>query len=151
MFASQILPSGIEAQPRPLIRTHENFNHVARPCSLAWCPRPGRVAATPTLGISRRAAEAPGLTAPGLCGIPSCLSLLRKAALKACKESCDSQSLWDHDVTPSLMSTSQQDTSSAGENASTPRGFEPLRAEPNGFRVHLLSRSDTVSLMRSRI
>ena len=30
---------------------------------------------------------------------------------------------------------------------STPRGFEPLRAEPNGFRVHLLSRSDTVSCM----
>ena len=28
---------------------------------------------------------------------------------------------------------------------STPRGFEPLRAEPNGFRIHLLSRSDTVS------
>ena len=28
----------------------------------------------------------------------------------------------------------------------TPRGFEPLRAEPNGFRVHLLSRSDTVSV-----
>ena len=28
---------------------------------------------------------------------------------------------------------------------STPRRFEPLRAEPNGFRVHLLSRSDTVS------
>ena len=27
----------------------------------------------------------------------------------------------------------------------TPRGFEPLQAEPNGFRVHLLSRSDTVS------
>ena len=27
----------------------------------------------------------------------------------------------------------------------TPRGFEPLRAEPNRFRVHLLSRSDTVS------
>ena len=23
----------------------------------------------------------------------------------------------------------------------TPRGFEPLQAEPNGFRVHLLSRS----------
>ena len=35
--------------------------------------------------------------------------------------------------------------SSRGEHA-TPRGFEPLRAEPNGFRVHLLSRSDTVSL-----
>ena len=29
----------------------------------------------------------------------------------------------------------------------TARGFEPLRAEPNGFRVHLLNRSDTVSLM----
>ena len=28
----------------------------------------------------------------------------------------------------------------------TPRGFEPLRAEPNGFRVHLLNRSDTLSL-----
>ena len=27
----------------------------------------------------------------------------------------------------------------------TARGFEPLRAEPNGFRVHLLSRSDTLS------
>ena len=29
----------------------------------------------------------------------------------------------------------------------TPRGFEPLRAEPNGFRVHLLNRSDTVSCL----
>ena len=29
----------------------------------------------------------------------------------------------------------------------TARGFEPLRAEPNGFQVHLLSRSDTVSLV----
>ena len=28
---------------------------------------------------------------------------------------------------------------------STARGFEPLRAEPNGFRVHLLNRSDTLS------
>ena len=27
----------------------------------------------------------------------------------------------------------------------TPRGFEPLRAEPNGFLVHLLNHSDTVS------
>ena len=27
----------------------------------------------------------------------------------------------------------------------TPRGFEPLRAEPNGFQVHLLNRSDTLS------
>ena len=28
---------------------------------------------------------------------------------------------------------------------STPMGVEPLRAEPDGFRVHLLNRSDTVS------
>ena len=31
-------------------------------------------------------------------------------------------------------------------NTTTPRGFEPLRAEPNGFLVHLLNRSDTVSV-----
>ncbi len=37
--------------------------------------------------------------------------------------------------------------SRGGQTRSTPRGFEPLRAEPNGFRVHLLSRSDTVSRM----
>ena len=30
-------------------------------------------------------------------------------------------------------------------NEATARGFEPLRAEPNGFRVHFLSRSDTLS------
>ena len=29
--------------------------------------------------------------------------------------------------------------------ASTPKGFEPLRAEPNGFLIHLLNHSDTVS------
>ena len=28
---------------------------------------------------------------------------------------------------------------------STPVGFEPTRAEPNGFQVHLLNHSDTVS------
>ena len=27
----------------------------------------------------------------------------------------------------------------------TARGFEPLRAEPNGFLVHLLNHSDTLS------
>ena len=31
----------------------------------------------------------------------------------------------------------------------TARGFEPLWAEPNGFRVHLLSRSDTLSWLGS--
>ena len=31
------------------------------------------------------------------------------------------------------------------ETESTPRGFEPLRAEPNGFRVHHLSHPVTVS------
>ena len=34
---------------------------------------------------------------------------------------------------------------------STPKGFEPLRAEPNGFLVHLLSHSDTVSVMVSQL
>ena len=29
----------------------------------------------------------------------------------------------------------------------TPTGFEPVRAEPNGFLVHLLSHSDTVSCL----
>ena len=33
-----------------------------------------------------------------------------------------------------------------GPGKATARGFEPLWAEPNGFRVHLLSRSDTVSV-----
>ena len=32
----------------------------------------------------------------------------------------------------------------------TPRAFEPLRAEPNGFRVHPLDRSGTVSWSWSR-
>ena len=34
---------------------------------------------------------------------------------------------------------------SDGPGKATPRGFEPLRAEPNGFLVHLLNHSDTVS------
>ena len=33
----------------------------------------------------------------------------------------------------------------------TPRGFEPLRAEPNGHRVLLLNRSDTVSCREGKI
>ena len=33
----------------------------------------------------------------------------------------------------------------------TARGFEPLRAEPNGFRVHLLNRSDTLSYVHRRL
>ena len=44
----------------------------------------------------------------------------------------------------------QAELSEAGHSQSrqinsTPRGFEPLRAEPAGFRVQLLSRSDTAS------
>ena len=35
---------------------------------------------------------------------------------------------------------------SAHVTKTTARGFEPLRAEPNGFRVHLLNRSDTLSI-----
>ena len=33
-----------------------------------------------------------------------------------------------------------------GPIRTTPRGFEPLRAEPSGFLVHLLNHSDTVSV-----
>ena len=33
------------------------------------------------------------------------------------------------------------------DGKTTPRGFEPLRAEPNGFLVHLLSHSDKVSCL----
>ena len=32
----------------------------------------------------------------------------------------------------------------------TARRFEPLRAEPNGFRVHLLNRSDTLSYVHRK-
>ena len=39
--------------------------------------------------------------------------------------------------------------SAAGMPEATPRGFEPLRAEPNGFLVHLLNHSDTVSCQHS--
>ena len=35
-------------------------------------------------------------------------------------------------------------------HAATARGFEPLRAEPNGFLVHLLNHSDTVTDIRLR-
>ena len=34
---------------------------------------------------------------------------------------------------------------------STAAGFEPTRAEPNGFRVHLLSHSDTVPDSRHEV
>jgi hypothetical protein len=33
----------------------------------------------------------------------------------------------------------------SAKKKATPRGFEPLRAEPNGFRVHPLSRMDSMS------
>ena len=39
-------------------------------------------------------------------------------------------------------------TSRARVRRSTPRGFEPLRAEPNGFLVHHLNHSVTVSWKR---
>ena len=32
-----------------------------------------------------------------------------------------------------------------GAAQATPTGSEPLQAEPNGFRVHLLNRPDTMS------
>ena len=44
--------------------------------------------------------------------------------------------------------SSSSSSNSSSDSKTTPRGFEPLRAEPNGFRVHLLSRLDTVSCDR---
>ena len=61
--------------------------------------------------------------------------------------------LWIHDN----YAPSHEPASFAQRNAAdgfgdqlrnaTPRGFEPLRAEPNGFRAHLLIRLDTESLL----
>ena len=44
----------------------------------------------------------------------------------------------------------EQFTALIGDNgsASTARGFEPLRAEPNGFLVHHLSHSVTLSMCK---
>ena len=47
------------------------------------------------------------------------------------------RAFWDHQQ--------QQQQQHCAATETTPRGFEPLRAEPNGFLVHLLDRSDTVS------
>ena len=48
----------------------------------------------------------------------------------------------------SASPASRPSASRRGErpHKTTARGFKPLRAEPNGFRVHLLNRSDTLSL-----
>ena len=43
---------------------------------------------------------------------------------------------FEDDITKSIIMV-LKDTTSAG--------FEPARAEPNGFQVHLLNRSDTMS------
>ena len=40
-------------------------------------------------------------------------------------------------------------TANMYKTKTTARGFEPLRAEPNGFRVHHLNRSVTLSLQSS--
>ena len=42
-------------------------------------------------------------------------------------------------------SSFKQPSRHSENHMATARGFEPLRAEPNGFRVHLLNRSDTLS------
>ena len=49
------------------------------------------------------------------------------------------RAFWDH------QQQQQQQQQHCAATKTTPRGFEPLRAEPNGFLVHLLDRSDTVS------
>ena len=42
--------------------------------------------------------------------------------------------------------TSRKDVLRGQKRKATPRGFEPLRAEPNGFLVHHLNHSVTVSM-----
>ena len=45
-----------------------------------------------------------------------------------------------------MRSEHAESTVKAARRATTAKGFEPSRAEPNGFLVHLLNHSDTVSL-----
>ena len=53
--------------------------------------------------------------------------------------------VWDTLVKQQLSATPMQSAGVTTILHTTPRGFEPLRAEPNGFRVHPLNRSGTVS------
>ena len=45
----------------------------------------------------------------------------------------------EDDVTKSIIMVLKETTSA---------GFEPARAQPNGFQVHLLNRSDTMSSIK---
>ena len=44
-----------------------------------------------------------------------------------------------------MRSEHAESTVKAARRATTAKGFEPSRAEPNGFLVHLLNHSDTLS------
>ena len=61
------------------------------------------------------------------------------------------ESRWRNFLLFSKITESVNGESNPLQESTTPRGFEPLRAEPNGFRVHLLNRSDTVSLVFSKL
>ena len=61
--------------------------------------------------------------------------------------SCKFEPRWpiSHNADGGVLSIRPRRHVRAVATETTPRGFEPLRAEPNGFQVHLLNRSDTVS------
>jgi hypothetical protein len=74
---------------------------------------------------------------PGTLDPPRVAALLRWAVFRFCANWCP---LFGR----SWLSTYAALASCSGTRT-TARGFEPLRAEPNGFRVHLLNHSDTLS------
>ena len=71
--------------------------------------------------------------------LESCSSQLR--SLPSC--SCPPKQLWRPEATCSTVASWLP---SGGPPEATARGFEPLRAEPNGFLVHHLNHSVTLSM-----
>ena len=72
-----------------------------------------------------------------------CKAVLRNAVLARCREV---QMQSSPNQNENNFSAASADHLPYQQDITTPRGFEPLRAEPNGFLVHLLSHSDTVSV-----
>ena len=96
----------------------------------------GRLAAAPSKAFvacnknARRGARTSDLEVNGLAHASGCDTTTPCAPHPVCNPNC-----W---VTVSGVL--------AGSAAqATPRGFEPRRAEPNGFRVHVLNRSNALS------
>ena len=96
----------------------------------------GRLAAAPSKAFvacnknARRGARTPDLEVNGLAHASGCDTTTPCAPHLVCNPNC-----W---VTVSGVLA-------GGALQATPRGFEPRRAEPNGFRVHLLNRSNALS------